>query len=115
MGIFSMENKIVKSAQVMDLIKLNMGNPGFDTQAATKYLAVDIQGINEAEKWFRDIPMIPLAMIPPELLPMILPPPGGGKPGAPTQKNTPGMKSGPNGNGATFAPPNPINRQPVSA
>jgi hypothetical protein len=114
MGIFSMENKIVKSAQIMDLIKLNMGNPGFDTQAATKYLAVDVQGISEAEKWFREVPMIPLAMIPPELLPMIMPPPGGGK--APTQKNTPGMKGGPNGNGATFAPPklsNPVNRQPV--
>jgi hypothetical protein len=31
MGIFSMENKVVKSAQIMDMIKLNMGNPGFDT------------------------------------------------------------------------------------
>lgn len=112
MGIFSMENKIVKSAQVMDLIKLNMGNPGFDSQSASKYLAVDIQGINEAEKWFREVPMIPLAMIPPELLPMILPPPGGS---STNKKTTPGMKSGPNGNGATFAPPNPINRQPVSA
>jgi hypothetical protein len=112
MGIFSMENKIVKSAQVMDMIKLNMGNPGFDTQAASKYLAVDIQGINEAEKWFRPIPMIPIAMIPPELLPMILPPPGGG---SMNKKNTPGMKSGPNGTGATFSPPNPVNRQPVVA
>lgn len=110
MGIFSMENKIVKSAQILDLIKLNMGNPGFDTQAATKYLAVEVEGISEAEKWFRDIPMIPLAMIPPELLPMILPPPGGGQT---NKKNTPGMKGGQNGNGATFAPPNPVNRQPV--
>ena len=112
MGIFSMENKIVKSAQIMDMIKLNMGNPGFDTQAATKYLAVDVQGISEAEKWFRDVPMIPLAMIPPELLPMILPPPGGG---GLNKKNVPGMKSGPNGTGATFAPPNPVNREPVVA
>jgi hypothetical protein len=71
-------------------------------QAASKYLAVDVQGINEAEKWFRDVPMIPLAMIPPELLPMIMNPQ---KPGGGNKKDTPGMKSGPNGNGATFAPP----------
>ncbi len=110
MGIFSMENKIVKSAQIMDLIKLNMGNPGFDTQAATKYLAVDVQGISEAEKWFRPIPMIPIAMIPPELLPMIMNPP---KPGQTNKKDTPGMKGGSNGNGASFAPPNPVRREPV--
>lgn len=109
MGIFSMENKIVKSAQIMDLIKINMGNPSFDTMAATKYLAVEVQGINEAEKWFRDVPMIPITMIPPEILPMIMG-------GPPNKKDTPGMKGGPNGNGATFAPPklpNPINRQPI--
>ncbi len=118
MGIFSMENKIVKSAQIMDMIKLNMGNPGFDTQAASKYLAVDVQGINEAEKWFREVPMIPLAMIPPELLPLIMEQPGGGKPGQTNKKDTPGMKSGPNGDSATFGPPkhpNPVNRQPVIA
>lgn len=113
MGIFSMENKIVKSAQIMDLIKINLGNPGFDSTAATKYLAVEVQGINEAEKWFRPVPMIPLSMIPPELLPMIM---QGQQPGQTNKKDMPGMKSGPNGNGATFAPPklpNPINRQPV--
>lgn len=114
MGIFSMENKVVKSAQIMDMIKINMGNPGFDTQAASKYLAMDVQGISEAEKWFREVPMIPLAMIPPELLPLIMGPPGGGPP---NKKQAPGMKSGPNGNGATFAPPGPSNavsRQPVT-
>lgn len=113
MGIFSMENKVVKSAQVMDLIKLNMGNPGFDSQAASEYLAVDIQGINEAEKWFLDVPMIPLAMIPPELIDQIMNPQAQGKPGQTNKKDTPGMKGGPNGNGASFAPPNPIRRQPV--
>lgn len=111
MGIFSMENKVVKSAQILDLIKLNMGNPAFDTMAATKYLAVDVEGINEAEKWFRDVPMIPIAMIPPDLLPMILQPPGGGQT---NKKMTPGMKGGPNGNGPSFAPPNPIRREPVA-
>ncbi len=114
MGIFSMENKIVKSAQIMDMIKMNMGNPGFDSQQANEYLAVEVQGINEAEKWFRDVPMIPLAAIPPELLPMIMQGMNGGG-NAPTKKNTPGMKGGPDGNGASFAPPNPVRRQPVVA
>lgn len=110
MGIFSMENKIVKSAQIMDLIKMNMGNPGFDNQAASKYLGVEVQGINEAEKWFRPVPMIPVTAIPPEVMPMVMQNMNGGA----TQKNTPGMKGGPNGTGATFAP-NPKNRQPVIA
>ena len=39
MGIFSLENKIVKAAQVMDLIKLFAGNPAFDMVAAGKYVA----------------------------------------------------------------------------
>ena len=116
MGIFSMENKVVKSAQIMDMIKMNMGNPGFDQQQASKYLAVEVQGINEAEKWFRPVPMIPMAAIPPEILPMVMQNMNGGGGGnAPTLKNTPGMKSGANGNVATFSPPNPINRQPVIA
>jgi hypothetical protein len=110
-GIFSLENKIVKSAQVMDLVKINIGNPGFDQNAALKYVAVNLQGITEAEKWFRDVPMIPLAMIPPEMIPMIM----GGKGGLPqtNKKDTPGMKGGPNGNGASFAQPSALRRQPV--
>jgi len=114
MGIFSMENKVVKSAQIMDLIKLNMGNPSFDVTAATKYLAIEVQGINEAEKWFKPVPMIPITMIPPELLPMIMGPAAGGPPQT-NKKDTPGMKGGKNGDGASFGPPNPVNRQPVIA
>lgn len=113
MGIFSMENKVVKSAQIMDMIKLNMGNPAFDSMAASKYLAVEVQGVNEAEKWFRDIPMIPITAIPPEMLPIIMDNMMGG--GKTNKKDTPGMKSGKNGNGATFSPPNPINRQLVTS
>lgn len=102
MGIFSLENKIVKSAQVMDLIKVNIGNPGFDSVAASKYVAINLQGISEAEKWFREIPMIPL-------------PPGLATPGGPTPpvKGTPGMQGGPNGNQPSFMPPNPLRREPV--
>lgn len=109
-GIFSMENKIVKSAQAMDLIKLNAMNPAFDMTAACKYVAVTLQGISEAEKWFREIPMIPL---PPGMAgPGGMPPPGGPPP-MPNKKDTPGMKGGPDGTGASFAPPNPIRREPV--
>lgn len=111
MGIFSMENKIVKSAQIMDLIKLNIANPSFDATAASKYLAVTVQGIGEAEHWFRPVPMIPLSMIPPELLPMIM----GGKKPETNKKDLPGMKGGENGNGASFGPGNPVRRQPVVA
>ena len=110
MGIFSMENKVIKSAQVMDLIKLNLANPAFDATEASKYLAVQIQGISDAEKWFRPIPMMPVP--PPGLGP---PPEGPIRPGskAPGPKELPGMKGGPNGNGATFAPASPVRRQPV--
>ena len=110
MGIFSMENKIVKGAQIENMIKLNIGNPSFDVTAASKYLAITVQGIDEAEKWWRPVPMIPLAMIPPELLPMIME--GQGAPKT-NKKDMPGMKGGPNGNGAPFAPPNPVRREPV--
>lgn len=114
MGIFSMENKIIKSAQIMDLIKLNMGNPSFDATEATKYLAITVQGISEAEKWFRPVPMIPVTMIPPELMPLIMGGKPGGGPPQTNRKDTPGMKGGENGNSATFGPPNPLRRQPVS-
>lgn len=97
-GVFSMENKIVKSAQVMDLIKVMAMDPRFDLIGAMKYVAVTLQGIQEAEKWFLNIPM---PMMPPQM---------------PNKKEMPGMKSGPNGDSPTFLPPspNPLNRQPVA-
>lgn len=96
MGIFSMENKIVKSAQIMDAINLAGPDPRFDRIAAIKYLMTHVQGIDEAEKWFINIP-----------LPMMMQPPVPGK------KESPGMKGGPNGNQPNFLPGNPIDRQPV--
>lgn len=99
MGIFSLENKIVKAAQVMDLIRINATNPRFDFNAACQYVATKLQGISEAEKWF--------------LPPMQLP--GLGMPGmgTPVPQEAPGMKGGPNGNQPNFLPPDPLRRQPI--
>lgn len=95
MGIFSMENKIVKSAQVMDAINVAGPDPRFDRIAALKYNMTAIQGIDEAEKWFLNIP-----------LPMMPPP-------APDSKESSGMKGGPNGNDPAFLPQQPLAGQPV--
>jgi hypothetical protein len=120
MGIFSLENKVVKDAQIKDLIKLGMAadpmGMRFNAIDAIKYDAVQVNGISEAEKWFPEVPMIPISMIPPPLLPLILNPqqPGEGVPSPQTnKKDSPGMKGGDNGTGASFAPPNPVRRQPV--
>lgn len=120
MGIFSLENKIVKSAQIMDLTKLaTMSDPArFDSMAALKYNAVIVQGISEAEKWFREVPMVPVTAIPPEVLPMVMENlhGGGGGNGTPNSnlKKAPGMKGGPSGNGPSFLPKNPIRREPTA-
>lgn len=124
MGIFSLENKVVKDAQIKDMIKIGMAadptGTRFNAIDALKYDALIVNGISEAEKWFPAVPMVPITMIPPELLPYIFeqqkPGAGGGSaiPHPQTnKKDQPGMKGGPNGNGAPFAPPNPIRRQPV--
>jgi hypothetical protein len=104
MGIFSLENKIVKAAQDMDLMKVNATNPQFDFNAAGKYVATKLQGIDEAAKWF--MPPMPLGL------------PGGPMPGMPGMPpppppNAPGMKGGPNGDQPNFLPPDPLRRQPV--
>lgn len=105
MGIFSLENKIVKAAQVMDLMKVFSGNPAFDMVAAGKYVATKLQGIDEAEKWFHGLPpMMPGGM------PGMLPPPGAMPPIPP---GAPGMKGGPNGSQPNFLPPDPLRRQPI--
>lgn len=108
MGIFSLENKVIKAAQIMDLIKLYMGDPRFDSIAAGKYAAVQLQQIDEAAKWFINMPLP--AMAPPGAPP--------GIPGAPPplpNKQKPGMQGGPNGNQPNFLPPSPdpLRRQPV--
>lgn len=124
MGIFSLENKVVKDAQIKDLIKLGMAadqtGTRFNAIEALKYDAVMVNGISEAEKWFPSVPMVPITKIPPELLPLIFGQPGQAPPGAAkvpqpitNKKDQPGMHGGPNGNSAAFAPPNPIRRQPI--
>lgn len=125
MGIFSLENKVVKDAQIKDLIKLAMGadptGTRFNAMEALKYDAIQVNGISEAEKWFNEVPMVPITMIPPPLLPLIFEPqknqPGAEVPPSPqtNKKDQPGMKGGPNGTGASFAPPSPIRRHPVVA
>lgn len=109
MGIFSLENKVVKAAQVMDLMRVFSGNPGFDLLAAGKYVATKLQAIDEAEKWFHDVPTMP----PPGLIPGAPVPGGPPVPAPPAPPAGPGMKGGPNGNQPNFLPPNPLRRQPV--
>jgi hypothetical protein len=125
MGIFSADNKIVKSAQVMDAIKLGAGMPPnpltgkiFDPLSALEYNLTKLQGISEAEKWFKRLP--PMPMMPPGMPPPGMTPGPNGAPlppnnqiPAPNQAGTPGMKGGPNGNQPSFLPPNPIRRQPI--
>jgi hypothetical protein len=141
MGIFSMENKIVKSAQVMDAIKvMTIMPPGMaDISGALQYVMEKLQGIPEAKSWFSpmpSVPGIPQGQAPPMPgmgMPGQPPPPGQpgqpppppGVPGGippPTQANhapnpngqmLPGMKGGPHGNQPSFLPPNPVRRQPV--
>jgi len=141
MGIFSMENKIVKSAQVMDAIKvMSLLPPGqANIAAAIQYVLENLQSIPEAKSWFPPfpsmpgipggMPMIPGMMPPPPIegnpqQPAPQPGPPGGVPG-PTPPNhapnpnmqvtPPGMKSGPNGNRPAFLPRNPIRRQPIAS
>jgi hypothetical protein len=144
MGIFSMENKIVKSAQVMDAIKVgSMLPPGqMNLSSALQFVVERLQGIPEAKSWFPPfpnqpgVPNSPMMMPPPP--PGMPPPPGGpppppGLPGAPPpggapgptpanhvpvpggKSHVPGMKGGPHGNQPAFLPPNPLRKQPVTA
>lgn len=123
MGIFTLENKIVKAAQIVDGIKLGMAadpmGGRFNAIEALKYTMMTVEGISEAEKWFPEIPMIPISQIPPELLPLIMNP--GGAPGGPggppspqtNKKDVPGMKGSAQGNRPAFLPPNPLRKEPV--
>lgn len=101
-GIFTMENKVIKSAQVKDAINLAGLDPRFDRISALKYDLTHLMGIDEAEKWFL------------QLSPMMPPPPGPGGPPVPSGAGAPGMKGGPNGNQPSFLPGNPTARMPVT-
>lgn len=101
MGIFSMENKIVKGAQFMDYAK--MFAPVLNMSEAAKYAAELMGTSDHVDKMILPFPMLPIGPSGPAA-----------PPGQTNQKDTPGMKGGPNGNGASFGPPNPIRRQPVA-
>lgn len=104
MGVFSLENKIVKHAQISEVIQLAGPDPRFDRMAALKYQATVIDQIDEAEKWFLQIPMVPM------MPGMGMPPPENP---TPERKESPAMKGGPNGNGP-IGLPNPLNREPMA-
>jgi len=90
MGIFSMENKIVKSAQVMDAIKvMSILPPGMaDISGALQYVMEKLQGIPEAKAWFSPMPSIP-GIPQGQAPPMPGMPPGGGPAGNPGQNGAP--------------------------
>lgn len=102
MGIFSMENKIVKAAQFMDFAKFFA--PVLNMSEAAKYDAELMGTSDKVDKMILPFPMMP----PPGA-------PGNGPSGPPSQdtKDTPGGKGGPNGNQPSFLPPNPVRRQPI--
>ncbi len=116
MGIFNLENKTIKAAQVMDLARIMAGNPAFDMLAAMKYVAVNLQGIDEATKWFANPGLSMLPGQPPGLPPVPGMPgmPGMPMPPPPPPGDGPGLKGGPNGNQPNFLPPNPLRRTPVT-
>ncbi len=111
MGIFTLENKIIKAAQFMDWFKLFAPflNPTEAAWFSSKLLGNDA---DEMQKIILPaMPMMPGGPMGPG---GPVPPPGG-PPGAPPQKSTPGMKGGPNGNGPSFLPDrNPVRSQPLA-
>lgn len=92
MGVFSMENKVVKAAQFMDYAKFFA--PVLNMSEAAKY-AAELMGTSEKVD----------QMVLPMPIGMMLPPPG---------KESPGGKGGPNGNQPSFLPPSPLRREPVA-
>lgn len=95
MGIFSLENKVIKSAQFMDWVKTFA--PVINLSEAAK-VSAEIMGTSD---------QVDKLVLP---MPMMLPP--GQEPG-----NGPGLKGGPNGNQPNFLPstPSPLARQPVAS
>ncbi|HXC61209.1 MAG TPA: hypothetical protein VNV63_00920, partial [Nitrospiria bacterium] len=111
MGIFSMENKIVKSAQVMDAIKVGtMLPPGqMNISSALQFVLEKLQTIPEAKAWFPPYP--DMAGIPSGAPQMPMPPPGMGGPPPPPGQGAPPPGMGPLGPEAGHAPPNKIPAQ----
>lgn len=101
MGIFSLENKIVKAAQFMDFYKLfaPFCNPTEAAKYASKLLGNDEQDMQKV-------------ILPEQVVAMMMA--SGVQQPTPNQKETPGMKGGANGNGASFGPQNPDRRQPAA-
>lgn len=97
MGIFSLENKVIKSAQFMDWVKTFA--PVVNLAEAAKYAAQIMGTSDEVDKLVNPMPMMP----------------GMGGPLPPT--GAPGLKGGPNGNQPAFLPPvpgRPVRTQPVA-
>ncbi|SRR6266700_249976 len=94
MGIFSLENKVIKSAQFMDWFKTFAPTGVIDPEAAAKYSAQVMGTSDELDKMVHPAPMMPMALS------------DGGS----------GLGGGPNGNQPRFLPqsPSPLDRQPVA-
>lgn len=105
MGIFSLENKVIKSAQFMDWFNSFFPAGVVDPAEAAKYSAQIMGTGDEVDK-----------MVHPAMMGMPMPgqPP---MPGGPTPPPPSGLKGGPNGNQPSFLPPSPneLRRQPVAA
>ncbi len=101
MGIFSLENKVIKSAQFMDWFKSFFPTGVVDPAEAAKYSAQVMGTSDEVDKMVHPAPMMPG-----------MPPPGG-----PPMPPGPGMQGGPNGDQPNFLPPPPneLRRQPVAS
>lgn len=80
MGIFSLENKVIKSAQFMDWVKVFM--PVVNLPEAAKYAAQIMGTSEEVDKLVNPMPMMP-------------------------QGGSEGLTGGPNGNQPNFLPPAP--------
>lgn len=109
MGIFSLENKVVKGAQFMDWYKTfaMVANPVEAAKTSAEILGLS----DEVDKLVMPMPMMPPGEEGQE-----------GQDGGPPQeggdkKEKPGLKGGKNGNQPSFMPPearNPVRRQPVA-
>lgn len=102
MGIFSLENKIIKSAQFMDWVKTFQ--PVINMPEAAKYAAQIMGTGDDVDKMVMNMPMMPPGG------PGPMPPPSPSGPQQPA-----GLTGGRNGNQPRFMPqtPNPLARQPV--
>ena len=88
MGIFSLENKVIKSAQFMDWVKTFA--PVVNMAEAAKYAAQIMGTSDDVDKLVNPMP-----------------PPGMGQPPMGPPPGAPGLKGGPNGNQPSFLPPAP--------